>query len=91
MHCHSSIKGFLYGFVGLSVHRSARPIHEIVFHIQTTITPFLTPHCASNWALGPHMDLNLEVYYLSGISQKNGLVLLMLLIFVSFMVIFSQF
>ena len=33
MHRHSFMKGFLYGSVGLSVQRSARPFHEIVFHI----------------------------------------------------------
>ena len=33
--------------------------------------PFLTPHCASNWAQDPHVDLNPEVYYLSVESAKK--------------------
>ena len=32
-HRHSSMKGFLYGSVSLSVQRSGRPFHELVFHI----------------------------------------------------------
>ena len=40
-------------------------------HFFAHFWPFLTPHCGSNWAQGPHMDLNPEVYYLRVESAKN--------------------
>ena len=56
--------------------------------------PFLTPHCASNWAQGPHMDLNPEVYYLSVESAKQWTLIIdsvQFFDFFSFKVIFSHF
>ena len=55
---------------------------------------FLTPHCASNWAQGPHMDLNLEVYYLSVEAARKRTFIIDAVYFLdilSFMVIFSHF
>ena len=55
---------------------------------------FLTPHWASNWVQGLHMDLNLEVYYLSVESAKKRTLIIDAVYcfdFLSFMVIFSHF
>ena len=54
----------------------------------------MTPHCGSNWAQGPHMDLNPEVYYLSVESAKKRTLIIYsghFFYFFYFVVIFSHF